>query len=211
MRVVVTSATTTAIALLNGARGRREIERVVLRVGDLAPDFTLTASDGRTYRLADFRGRQMVVIAWFPKAFTGGCTLQCQSIGAHSRRLRDMGAAVFGANVDAVETNRAFAAALGLDVPVLSDPSKATARAYGVIGASGFPSRWTFYVGMDGRILSIDADVRVRSNGLDIEDTLGQLQGHTTSVDDGPRRRGTPRGLRSVLTSWQMRQAGAIQ
>lgn len=210
MRVVVTSATTTAIALLNGARGRREFDRVVLRPGDVAPDFTLTASDGRTYRLANFRG-QMVVIAWFPKAFTGGCAIQCKSIGEHCRRLRDMGVAIFGANVDTVETNRAFAAAVGFDMPVLSDPSKGTARAYGVIGASGFPSRSTFYIGADGRILSIDTDVRVRSNGLDIEDTLRQLLGRKTAGDEGPPRRGIPRGLRSVLTSWQVRQAGAIQ
>lgn len=43
-----------------------------LRVGDVAPEFKLAASDGQTYRLADFRDRQVVVIAWFPKAFTGG-------------------------------------------------------------------------------------------------------------------------------------------
>ncbi len=211
MRVVVTSATTAAIALYNCTRGHRELNRVVLRAGDPAPDFTLTASDGRTYRLADFRGRQMVVIAWFPKAFTSDCAIQCESIGAHGRRLRDTGAAIFGANVDTVETNRAFAAALGFDMPVLSDPSKATARAYGVIGASGFPSRSTFYIGADGRILSIDTDVRVSSNGSDIEDTLGQLLGHKTAADEGPPRRGIPRGLRSVLTSWRVRQAGAIQ
>jgi len=43
-----------------------------LKVGDAAPDFSLQGSDGKTYRLADFRGKQPVVIAWFPKAFTGG-------------------------------------------------------------------------------------------------------------------------------------------
>lgn len=146
----------------------------------MAPDFALSASDGRIYRLSDFRGRQMVVLAWFPKAFTGGCTVQCQSIGASRVRLRDTGAAVLLANVDTPETNREFAAALGLDVPVLSDPSQATARAYGVMGASGFPSRSTFYIGADGRILSIDTDVRVRTNGSDIEHALRRLQEHTT-------------------------------
>ena len=44
----------------------------VLKVGDVAPDFSLQASDGKTYKLSDFRGKQAVVIAWFPKAFTGG-------------------------------------------------------------------------------------------------------------------------------------------
>lgn len=83
---------------------------------------------------------------------------------------------VFGANVDTPETNGEFAAALGLDFPIVSDPSKQTARAYGVLGASGFPSRWTFYIGADGRILSIDTEVRVSTNGSDIEHTLNQLR-----------------------------------
>jgi peroxiredoxin Q/BCP len=43
-----------------------------LKPGDVAPDFVLGASDGRTYKLSDFKGKQAVVIAWFPKAFTGG-------------------------------------------------------------------------------------------------------------------------------------------
>jgi peroxiredoxin Q/BCP len=48
------------------------VDVVQLAVGDLAPDFALPGSDGRTYRLADYRGRSAVVLAWFPKAFTGG-------------------------------------------------------------------------------------------------------------------------------------------
>jgi cytochrome oxidase Cu insertion factor (SCO1/SenC/PrrC family) len=55
-----------------GARGAAEAAAGSLRPGMPAPDFTLDASDGHTYRLADFKGRQAVVIAWFPKAFTGG-------------------------------------------------------------------------------------------------------------------------------------------
>ena len=45
-----------------------------LKVGDVAPDFELKASDGKTYKLSDFKGKKAVVVAWFPKAFTGGCT-----------------------------------------------------------------------------------------------------------------------------------------
>jgi peroxiredoxin Q/BCP len=175
-RVVATSATTAVRALLNLVRGGAEAGDVELRAGDEAPEFSLVASDGRRYRLSEFRRRQPVVLAWFPKAFTGGCTIQCESIGAHSGRFRDIGAAVFGANVDTPDTNKAFSAALGLDFPILSDPDQSTARAYGVLGASGFPSRWTFYIGMDGRILSVDKEVHVSTNGSDIENTLGKLQ-----------------------------------
>jgi thioredoxin-dependent peroxiredoxin len=58
---------------------------VELKVGDPAPDFTLQASDGKTYKLADFKGKQAVVVAWFPKAFTQGCTIEAVTIGEGQR------------------------------------------------------------------------------------------------------------------------------
>jgi thioredoxin-dependent peroxiredoxin len=161
------------------ARRRSSPPRRQVEVGDAAPEFVLHASDGRTYRLIDYRHKQVVVLVWFPKAFTSGCTVQCQSIGAHVEQLRATGAVVFGANVDTPETNRQFAAAHGLAFPILSDPSGTTARAYGVLGASGLPSRWTFFIGVDGRVVSIDRAVRVSTNGRDIERALEQWTGLT--------------------------------
>lgn len=181
MRVAATSATATAAALLHAARHGRTQQmgapRVRLRAGDPAPEFALPASNGSEYHLADYRGRQRVVIAWFPKAFTGGCTRECESLARHRRRLEQTGAAIFGANCDSPATNREFADALGLEFPILSDVDGTVARAYGVLAAGGLPSRWTFYIGTDGRILSIDTNVRVGTSGSDIEDTLQRLQG----------------------------------
>src|SRR6185312_14013909 len=65
------------------------------KVGDKAPDFTLKASDGKTYSLADFKGKKGVVIAWFPKAFTGGCTAECKSFKANSDSLKSTNVAYF--------------------------------------------------------------------------------------------------------------------
>src|SRR3954447_8989902 len=74
------------------------------KVGDKAPDFTLKASDGKTYSLADFKGKQGVVIAWFPKAFTGGCTAECKSLKTNSDALKATGVAYFTASVDDADT-----------------------------------------------------------------------------------------------------------
>lgn len=82
----------------------------------------------------------------------------------------------FGVSVDSPETNAAFARSLGLDYPILSDPSTAVARAYGVLSASGFASRRTFYIGADGRILDIDRHVHVGSHGRDIASKLSELK-----------------------------------
>ena len=84
--------------------------------------------------------------------------------------------AYFTASVDTPETNKQFAEALGLDYPILSDPGKEVARAYGVIsGDKAYASRWTFYIGRDGKILYIDKQVSPSSHGKDVLDRLKQL------------------------------------
>lgn len=174
LRIIATTAAAAAAGIITRAAGRGERGPVELNAGDPAPDFALPGSDGRLYRLSDLSG-DAVVIAWFPKAFTGGCTKECESLGSSGAALRQFRVRYFGANVDAPETNRRFAASLGIDYPVLSDPDQTTARAYGVMGAWGFPSRWTFYIGTTGRILAIDRHVRVMTHGRDIVARLGDL------------------------------------
>lgn len=91
--------------------------------------------------------------------------------------MRTSGARYFAASVDSVETNRRFAESLGVTYPILSDPTKETARAYGVLAASGYASRWTFYIGADGRILEIDKKVSASTHGADVVGRLTELTG----------------------------------
>ena len=87
--------------------------------------------------------------------------------------------AYFAASCDPSEGekgNKAFAASLGLDFPVLSDETKETARAYGVVDDErAFPQRWTFYIGKDGRILHIDKQVKSAQHGQDVAAKLTEL------------------------------------
>jgi thioredoxin-dependent peroxiredoxin len=84
--------------------------------------------------------------------------------------------AYFTASVDSPETNKKFAESLELDYPILSDPGKEVAKAYGVItGDKAYASRWTFYIGQDGRILHIDKQVSPASHGQDVVDRLKAL------------------------------------
>jgi peroxiredoxin Q/BCP len=89
--------------------------------------------------------------------------------------LRRLGVEYFAASCDTAEKNAKFAASLELDFPILSDPTKEIARAYGVLGVTGLPSRWTFYIGADGRIVEIDTKVSARTHGADIVATLKRL------------------------------------
>ena len=175
LRMSVASASGASTALVNLLSGRGEWHPIQLKPGDIAPDFGLAGSDGRWYRLRDFRGHDAVVIAWFAKAFSVGCTRECASIGSSRGVLRGFKARYFGASVDTVETNRRFAESLGIDYPILSDPSKAVARAYGVLRATGLPARYTFYIGKDGRVLDVDRQVRPASHGLDMTGKLTAL------------------------------------
>jgi peroxiredoxin Q/BCP len=135
-----------------------------LKVGDKAPPFSLQGTDGKTYSLDQFKGKKAVVIAWFPKAFTGGCTAECKSLKENSDSLKPLNVAYFTASVDAPDYNKKFAESLGLDYPILSDPDKKVAEAYGVVhGDRKVAERWTFYIDKNGIIKEIDKKVQART------------------------------------------------
>ena len=147
-----------------------------LAVGDKAPDFKLQASDGKTYNLSDFKGKKAVVVAWFPRAFTQGCTMECKSLAANGDKIRKYEVAYFMASVDPVEGekgNKAFAESEKADFPVLSDPTKEVAAAYGVLNPErGVASRWTFYIDKNGTVTAIDKAVKPATSA---EDMLARL------------------------------------
>ena len=148
---------------------------VELKVGDKAPNFKLQASDGKTYNLADFAGKKAVVIAWFPAAFTKGCTVECKSLAMNGDKIRQFNVAYFMASVDPIEKNTDFAKAQEADFPLLSDPTKEVATAYGVLNPKGMATRWTFYIGTDGKILAIDKAIKVETSAEDMVAKLGEL------------------------------------
>jgi peroxiredoxin Q/BCP len=149
-----------------------------LKPGDDAPDFTMVGSDGKTYKLSDFKGKQAVVVAWFPRAFTGGCTKECLSFKNDGAKMREYEVAYFTASNDPVAKNTEFAKSLDADYPILSDPDSSVAAKYGVLNPTGKAAlRWTFYIGADGKILHIDKEVgpRVATHGADVATKLGEL------------------------------------
>jgi peroxiredoxin Q/BCP len=103
-----------------------------LNVGDPAPDFELPGTGDKTYRLADYRGRK-VVIAFYPGDFTAVCTKQFCSYRDQSDKLDDLGADVLGISPQSVESHERFTEEKRLNVPLLADEDKAVARSYGVV------------------------------------------------------------------------------
>jgi peroxiredoxin Q/BCP len=145
-------------------------------VGEAAPDFKLTGSDGKQYSLAQFAGKQTVVLAWFPKAFTSGCTAECKNMREAGDMIRKYDVAYFTASVDDVDKNTAFAKSLDLDFPILSDPAKSTAEAYGVVHEGRpVPERWTFFIGPDGKVKAVEKKVNTKEAAKQIADQLEAL------------------------------------
>lgn len=151
-----------------------------LKVGDKAPEFSLAGSDGKTYKLSDFKGKKAVVLAWFPKAFTQGCTIECKSLAANGDKIRKYEVAYFMASVDPIEGekgNKAFAESEKADFPLLGDPTKEAATAYGVLHPErGFAQRWTFYIDKEGTVAAIDKAVKPPTSAEDMVAKLEELK-----------------------------------
>jgi peroxiredoxin Q/BCP len=113
--------------------------------GDRAPDFDLAGTGERRYRLADQRGR-WTILAFYPGDFTLVCTRQFCSYRDDAERLAGLDADVLGISPQSVDSHERFAAEHGLSVPLLADPERATARAYGVLGPGGLVRRSIFIV-----------------------------------------------------------------
>ena len=160
----------------------------VVKVGDMAPDFSMPGTDGKTHKLSDYRGKQAVVIAWFPRAFTQGCTIECKSLAENGDKIQKYDVAYFMASTDPIEENIKFAKATSVklgdrvvekkeaDFPMLSDEDKSVATKYGVLSGRGFANRWTFYVDKNGRIAYIDKAVRPETSAEDMIARLGEMK-----------------------------------
>ena len=161
-----------ALLALNALPALGETE--ALRAGDVAPPFTLPGTDGNTHRLSDYAGR-WVVLAFFPKAYTGGCTIECKALRDASRELGAFDVAYFMASTDNLEDNRGFAAQNNANFPLLSDASKTVADAYGVLRDNGLARRWTFYINPEGIIQRVDRAVDPASAGATLVKNLRSL------------------------------------
>ena len=126
-------------------------------VGDMAPDFTLTAQDKSKVTLSDMRGER-VILAFYPAAFTGVCTTEMCTFSEGMASLGDSGVKAFGISVDAPFSNGAFAEKNGISFPLLSDVHREAVNAYGValndfvIGGYTVAQRSVFVVEADGTI-----------------------------------------------------------
>jgi peroxiredoxin len=134
---------------------RGNVAHTNLKVGDMAPDFTLPDNNNKPVTLSSFRGKKNVILAFYVLAFTGGWTkeLQGYQAGIDSGKIDLNDTAVFGVSIDASPSNNAFAKQLNLTFPLLSDMKREVSKAYGILNDQySFANRTTFVVDKEGKI-----------------------------------------------------------
>lgn len=127
--------------------------------GDMAPDFDVTTSAGERLTLADFRGKKNVVLFFYPGDFTLVCTKEACSFRDNYDSLRSKDTEIIGISSDSNETHRKFAAAHGLQYPLVADEDQSLAKRFGATGfltnLIGRVSRMTIVIDKNGRVVDV--------------------------------------------------------
>ncbi|BAZ32331.1 peroxiredoxin [Cylindrospermum sp. NIES-4074] len=146
-----------------------------IKVGDTAPDFALPAQNGSTVSLRDFRGKQAVVLYFYPKDDTPGCTAESCAFRDQYEVFKAAGAEVIGVSGDSKESHQQFAAKHKLPFILLSDKGDQVRKLYGATTAFGFiPGRVTYVIDQEG-IVQYVFDSMLNFKGH-VEETLKTLQ-----------------------------------
>ena len=130
------------------------------KVGDLAPTFTTTATDGSTIRLGDFAGK-WVVLYFYPKDDTPGCTKEACGFRDVYAQLQEKGAVVLGVSADSAKSHAKFTEKFQLPFPLLADEAREIVQAYGVWGEKTFMGRKYFGIHRDTFLIAPDGRVKV--------------------------------------------------
>ena len=152
------------------------------KIGNMAPAFSLKDQDGNTVSSKDFKGKNPVVLYFYPKALTPGCTVQACGIRDSKKALDKKKVVVFGVSPDPVARLPKFIEKHDLNFPLLSDEDHAIADKYGCWGMKKFMGkefmgliRTTFIIGKDGRLLKVMDKFKTKTHHDDLLAELDEL------------------------------------
>ena len=152
-------------------------------IGDIAPDFTLPATGGKTVRLSDYKGKSAVVLYWYPKDMTPGCTTEACSFRDLEQEFKDAGAVILGVSMDSIKSHENFATKHSLPFTLLSDEDKAVSTSYDVFKEKSMYGktflgivRTTFVIDKAGVIRKVWPKVKVDGHVDEVLEFIKQLQ-----------------------------------
>ena len=151
----------------------------MLKTGDKAPDFSLLSDSNEQISLSDFLGKSAVVLYFYPKDNTSGCTKEACSFRDNFEQIETKNAVVIGVSPDSIKSHQNFRSKHNLNFILLSDPDHKVADAYGAWGEKSMYGRKyfgilrsTFIIGMDGFIKHIFKKVKTAVHGEEVLDVL---------------------------------------
>ena len=144
---------------------------MALAVGTIAPAFTTTDDEGNSVSLSDFQGK-VVVLYFYPKDDTPGCTKQAQSFRDNYAQYQDKELVVLGVSMDDQASHQKFKEKYGLPFTLLVDSDGAITKAYDVDGG-GYAKRVTYIIDGTGKITHVDANVNTSTHAQDVLGTVG--------------------------------------
>lgn len=147
-----------------------------LKIGDAAPDFEGSTSSDIRFRLSDYRGKKNVVLYFYPKDETKGCTIEACGFRDSLQPIRALWTEVVGVSVDTVESHKNFAKKNALNFPLVSDADKAISKIYGVLSEDGsHAERVTFIINKEGQIVKVFPKVDITKHTHEVVATLKHL------------------------------------
>jgi peroxiredoxin len=171
MRTVLSAA---ALAVLAFASARAAFAEV--KEGDAAPDFTLKDEDGQDVKFSSFAGKKNVLVAFYPKDFSGGCTTQMKCVQKELKKVQSHDFVVLAVSADPVESHARFAKQLGVQFKLLSDTDLAVAKRYDVAAAgAAYAARAAFVVDKEGKVRWLDRSLKVPQGTLDGTDLYAAI------------------------------------
>jgi thioredoxin-dependent peroxiredoxin len=147
-------------------------------VGKPAPDFSLTTGDGSQVSLKDYRGK-WVVLYFYPKDFTSGCTMEARNFQRDLAKYNDAGAVILGVSVDTAQSHKDFCAKEGLNFKLLADPDAKVSNDYGsVMDYKGqkLAARNTFIINPGGEIVKVYTGVKPAKHSEQVLEDLAELK-----------------------------------
>jgi len=147
-------------------------------VGSAAPDFSLTTGDGSQVSLKDYKGK-WIVLYFYPKDFTSGCTLEAKNFQRDLTKYQDAGAVILGVSVDSAQSHKDFCAKEGLNFKLLADPDAKVSSQYGSImeyqGAK-MAARNTFLINPKGEVAKVYTGVKPAAHSDEVLKDLSELK-----------------------------------
>jgi len=147
-------------------------------VGSVAPAFTLTTNEGNQAALKDFRGK-WVVLYFYPKDFTGGCTLEAHNFQTDLSKYQALNAVILGVSVDTAESHKSFCAKEGLAFKLLSDADTKVSETYGSLmdyNGTKLSARNTFIIDPQGKVAKVFLKVSPSGHSAEVLAALVGLQ-----------------------------------